>query len=139
MGLELADTSAWTSRQRNPAVSHDFETRLLRGEIATCPIVTLELLWEAQDATRFQHRRERLDALVELPIDERAWRRATDVFERLARDGALHHRRVKIPDLLIAAAAELAEVPVCHYARDFELIADVTGQPVRAIAPLGSL
>ena len=59
MGLELADTSAWTSRQRNPAVSHDFETRLLQGEIATCPMVTLELLWEAQDATRFQHRRER--------------------------------------------------------------------------------
>ena len=46
---------------------------------------------------------------------------------------------MKIPDLLIAAAAELAEVPVCHYDRDFELIADVTGQPVRAIAPLGSL
>ncbi|MBA3429254.1 MAG: VapC toxin family PIN domain ribonuclease, partial [Actinobacteria bacterium] len=42
-------------------------------------------------------------------------------------------------DLLIAAAAELAELPVLHYDRDFELIADVTRQPVRAIAPLGSL
>jgi hypothetical protein len=42
-------------------------------------------------------------------------------------------------DLLIAAAAESAGVPVLHYDRHFELIAEVTGQPVRAIAPLGSL
>lgn len=40
---------------------------------------------------------------------------------------------------IAAAAAELAEVPVCHYHPNFELIAEVTGQPVRAIAPLGSL
>ena len=53
--------------------------------------------------------------------------------------GPLHHRQVKLPDLLIAAAAELAALPVLHYDRDFEAIADVTGQPVRAIAPLGSL
>ena len=45
----------------------------------------------------------------------------------------------RLPDLLIAAAAELAELPVLHYDRDFELIAEVTGQPVRALAPLGSL
>ena len=76
---------------------------------------------------------------MELPIAEPAWRRATDVFERLAEAGPLHHRRVAIPDLLIAAAAELAGVAVCHYDRDFELIAEVTGQPVRTIAPLGSL
>jgi hypothetical protein len=36
-------------------------------------------------------------------------------------------------------AAELAEVPVLHYDRHFDVIAAVTGQPVRAIAPLGSL
>jgi predicted nucleic acid-binding protein len=46
---------------------------------------------------------------------------------------------MRIPDLLIAAAAEFAGMPVSHYDRDFELIAEVTGQPVRAIAPLGSL
>ena len=57
----------------------------------------------------------------------------------LAERGPLHHREVGLPDLLIAAAAELAELPVLHYDRDFELIAAVTGQPVRAIAPLGSL
>ena len=53
--------------------------------------------------------------------------------------GPLHHRQVALPDLLVAAAAERAEIPVLHYDRHFELIASITGQPVRAIAPLGSL
>jgi len=30
-------------------------------------------------------------------------------------------------------------MPVCHYDRHFEVIAEVTDQPVRAIAPLGTL
>ncbi|HEY0806728.1 MAG TPA: PIN domain-containing protein [Pseudonocardiaceae bacterium] len=34
----------------------------------------------------------------------------------------------KLPDLLIAAAAERRGLTVLHYDRDFELIADVTGQ-----------
>jgi predicted nucleic acid-binding protein len=46
---------------------------------------------------------------------------------------------VKLPDLLVAAAAESAEVPALHYDHDFELIAEITGQPTRALAPLGSL
>ena len=99
----------------------------------------MELLWTTRDAGEFAARRGALAALPSLPIGRREWRRATDVFELLAADGPLHHRRVKVPDLLIAAAAESAEVPVCHYDADFELIAAVTGQPVRAIAPLGSL
>jgi hypothetical protein len=47
------------------------------------------------------------------------------------------------PETLRAAAerapAELSELPICHYDAHFELIAEVTGQPMRAIAPLGSL
>jgi len=137
--VELADTSAWTNRQKRSAVSADFEARLVAGEIATCSMVKLELLWESQDAQGFAERRARLEALDELPIDEPAWRRALDVFEQLATHGPLHHRQVKLPDLLVAAAAELHGVAVCHYDRDFELIAEVTGQPMRAIAPIGSL
>ncbi len=102
-------------------------------------MVILELLWETRDVDAMRRRRWRLSSLRRLPIAAREWRRATDVFEALAADGPLHHRRVKLPHLLIAAAAESAGVPVCHYDADFELIAAVTGQPVRAIAPLGSL
>jgi len=58
---------------------------------------------------------------------------------RLAARGPLHHRQASILDLFIAAAAEEAGLPVLHHDPDFELIAEVTGQPVRAIVPLGSL
>lgn len=137
--MELADTSAWTTRFRNPAVRADFERRLLAGAIATCGIVRLELLWMAQDATEFAATRDELEGIEQLPIGPPEWERAVDVFHELARRGPLHHRQVKIPDLLVASAAESAGVGVCHYDRDFELIAQVTGQPVRAIATLGTL
>jgi predicted nucleic acid-binding protein len=136
---ELADTSAWTNRRKDPAVSREFENRLLAGDLSTCPMVKLELLWASQDVNAFRRRHDQLDALEEIPIDAAAWKRAIDVSERLAARGPLHHRQVKLPDLLVAAAAENAGVPVCHYDRDFDVIAQVTGQPVRAIAPLGSL
>ena len=137
--MELADTSAWTNRHKDPAVLRDFQDRLIRGQIATCAMVRLELLFSTRDAAEFRGRRDRLSALREVPIGPSVWERATDVFELLAAAGPLHHRRVKLPDLVIAATAELAEIPLCHYDEDFETIAAVTGQPVRAIAALGSL
>ncbi len=137
--MELADTSAWTNRHKDPDVLADFNDRLTTGAIATCPIVELELLWSARDESTFRSLRERIEALRLLPIEGSEWRRAVDVFEALVREGPLHHRRVKLPDLLVAAAAESAGVAVCHYDGDFDLIAKVTGQAVRAIAPLGSL
>lgn len=102
-------------------------------------MVRLELLWSARDARQLAVIRARLDALRDAPMGDRVWRRATDVFELLAERGPLHHRQVRIPDLLIAAAAELAGLTVLHYDTDFETIAAITGQPVEALAPLGSL
>ena len=48
-------------------------------------------------------------------------------------------RGAKIADLLIAAAAESAELVVLHYDHDFDLIAAVTGQPVEWVVPAGSV
>lgn len=124
---------------RSPVVASEFAERLQAGALATCAMVRLELLWSARDSAHLAIVRSRLDALREAPMDERVWRRATDVLQLLADRGPLRHRQVGLPDLLIAAAAELAELPVLHYDRDFEMIAAVTGQPVHALAPLGSL
>jgi predicted nucleic acid-binding protein len=139
VGIELADTSAWTNRHKADSVRTGFDERVQRGEIATCEMVMLELLWTARDHADFVAARSELEALPRMRIGADEWGRATDVFERFSKLGPLHHRRVTLPDLLIAAAAELAGVPLCHYDRDFELITGVTRQPVRAIAPLGSL
>ncbi len=137
MSLELADTSAWTNRGKDAAVFSDFDGLMFSGEIATCSIVVMELLWTAQNAREFRQQREELDVLPQLAITERTWTRAFDVWETLVARG--RHRQITPPDLLIAATAELAGAGLCHYDRDFETIAEVTGQRVRAIAPLGSL
>ena len=39
------------------------------------------------------------------------------------------HRAPSVPDLIIAATAELAGLTVLHCDKDFDLIASVTGQP----------
>lgn len=135
--MELADTSAWTTRHRDPAVEADFDSRVLAGEIAVCPIVTMELLWTARNAEDLRELREELSALPQVDITTDVWGRAFDVWERLAAQG--RHREVSRVDLVVAAAAELAGIPVCHYDADFETIACVTGQPQRSLAPLGTL
>jgi predicted nucleic acid-binding protein len=44
------------------------------------------------------------------------------------------HRAPSVPDLVIAATAELADLTVLHVDKDFELIADITGQPLERLA-----
>ena len=57
--------------------------------------------------------------------------RAVAVQAALADRG--QHRTPSIPDLLNAAAAELAQLTVLHLDQDYELIADITGQPVERL------
>ncbi len=44
-----------------------------------------------------------------------------------------HHRAAKVPDLVIAAIAELANLTVLHVDKDFDLIAAITGQSVNRL------
>ena len=135
--MELADTSAWTTRHRDTNVAADFDARVLAGEIATCAVVMLELLSTARDPEEMRDLRYELSALPRVPISDAEWTRAFDVWQELADIG--RHRQVSRVDLVVAAAAESVGIPVCHYDRDYEVIASVTGQPQRAIAKLGTL
>lgn len=136
---ELADTSAWTASARDPELRRRFDDAIAAGGVATCDAVKLELLHGARNPPEFSATRTGLDLLPQCPIGPREWRRALDVYEVLAHRGGLHHRQVKHPDLLIAAAAESAGLVLLHYDADFETIAAVTGQPTRWLAPRGSL
>ena len=135
--MELADTSAWTNKGRNAALRNEFDSRVLAGEIAISPSVLMELLWSARNSADFDDIVAELAVLPRLNPDGAAWDRAVDVWRELARRG--RHRQVPQNDLVLAATAELAGLSVCHYDRHFEVIAEVTGQPMRAIAPLGTL
>lgn len=136
---ELADTSAWFAARGSPSLHHAFEDLLWRREIATCDAAMFELLYTTRNGPELSARRAELEQLPHCPIGPREWRRALDVYEVLAHQGGAHHRRVTHPDLLIAAAAESAGVPLLHYDADFDVIASITGQPTRWIAPRGSL
>ena len=80
-----------------------------------------------------------LDALPDCPVAAPGWDRALDVYAQLASLGGSHQRSVRHPDLLIAGAAESADLPVLHCDEDYERIEAVTGQPIEWLAPRGSL
>lgn len=65
------------------------------------------------------------------------WKRALDVQATLWPGGRI--RAVGLPDLLIAAVAERERVTVLHYDGDYELIAQVTSQPVQWVVPRGTV
>jgi len=44
-----------------------------------------------------------------------------------------HHRAPSLPDLLVAATAERAGLTVLHVDKDFELIAEITHQPLERL------
>ncbi len=102
-------------------------------------MVRLELLRSARNPSEFADISEELAALPDCPIGEAHWDRALWVYERLSARGGAHQRAVKHPDLLTAAAAETAGVTLLHYDDDYELIGKITGQPMRRLAPKGSL
>ena len=136
--LLLADTSAW-HHSTSPSLADRWRRHLEEDRIATTPPVLLEVLYSARSARDYELTAGRLGALRHLPCGSQAWERAIDVQCRLAHKGALHHRSVRTPDLLVAAVAEVEGAIVWHYDADFDRIAEITGQPVEWIAPRGSL
>jgi predicted nucleic acid-binding protein len=138
--VQLADTSAWVwTRSVGGELRTAFDEDVIDGQVATCDMVRLELLYSARNATEFTSLRVELDALPNCEIGVDEWQRALAVYERLTRQGGLHHRSVRHPDLLIAAAAEAMGIEVLHYDEDYDRIAAITGQEVRWLAPRGSL
>jgi predicted nucleic acid-binding protein len=124
----LVDTAVWTwvRDHRFPALAEWFNTEVRAGRVLVCDLVRLELVRLAPNQDRASDLAERLAAFDRVPMPESLWHRAREVQLSLAASG--DHRRVPPPDLLIAAAAELASVPIVHYDRDYERIAAITNQ-----------
>ena len=122
-----------------PAVRPDWAVALDNGQIATCPIVKLELLHSARDGSDFDRIDTRLAALRDVPITRSVTNAALTAFRELAHVHPLYHRSVRFPDLLIAAAAQDASLGVLHYDARFDRLAEVLDFESRWIAPAGSL
>lgn len=120
----LADRSA-LARMPDAAVRGRLEPLLVDGLVATCGIVDLEIGFSAQTAAVHRDVRRERRALPRARIDDEVLDRAFEVQGLLAARG---QHRLPIPDLVIAAAAQMAGLTVLHYDADFERIAEVTGQ-----------
>ena len=131
----LIDSSVLT-RLRDPAVRAAIEPRAERGELARAGISDLEIGYSARDADEWHRFVRALDAFELVETTAGHVRRARQVQRLLA---AKHQRGRKVPDLLIAAAAEERNLTVLHYDADFDRIAAVTGQPSEWVVPAGTI
>jgi predicted nucleic acid-binding protein len=134
----IADTSAWVHAP-DPAVRRDWAAALSSGQIATCPIVKLELLHSARDGDDYDRIDAMLGAFRDVPITRSVTDAALAAFRELAHVHPLYHRGVRFPDLLIAAAAQEASVGVLHYDAHFDRLSEVLDFETRWMAPAGSL
>ncbi len=133
----IADTSA-RARASHPLVRDLWATALRGRQIATCSIVTLELLYAARDAREFTTIEAEQALLRDVPVAASAQRAAIGALRDLASDGPGQHR-VPLADALIAAAAQEAGVDVLHYDHHYERLAQALHFTSVWIAPPGAL
>ncbi len=111
---------------------------VLAGEVATCGVIELEILFSARSHADVLRTREiRARAFTLVPVAQQDFDRAIEVMVELARRGL--HRAVALPDLLISAIAERERLTVLHYDADYDHVALVTGQAMRWVVPRGSV
>jgi predicted nucleic acid-binding protein len=126
----LIDTSALARLLRPGAESFGWDQAAAAGLIAVCPITELEFFYSARSpADREQGIQDVRSLFGWVPVHDRAFARAWDVQGELTGKG--QHRSAGPVDLVIAATAELHGLTLLHHDRDFDVIARVTGQPLR--------
>lgn len=132
MTLWLVDKSALVRLGHSPDAD-EWASRIERGLVAISTVTRLEVGFSARSAD--DHTRAlRLPPIAAMPVEyltPAIEDRAVEVQALLAARG--QHRASSIPDLLIAATAELTGRAVLHLDKDFDLIAQVTGQPLQRI------
>jgi predicted nucleic acid-binding protein len=129
----LIDKSALVRVGSSPNAG-EWADRIQRGLVRITTVTRLEVGYSARSGTdlRAGLRQPPLSAMpveYQTPAIED---RAVEVLALLADHG--QHRAPSIPDLIIAATAELAGLTVLHVDKDFEIIARITGQPTERLA-----
>lgn len=135
--IYLADTSVFVLRGQHESVRQRFERLLSKGRIAACQMTALEYLNNAPNPKGYEIVWGALHGHRWIDVTEPAMDRALAVHRVLA--ATSQHRHFPLPDLIIAATAELHGATVLHYDADYDRIAAVTGQPTEWVAPKGSL
>lgn len=131
----LIDTSV-LKRLGHSEVRAVVEPLAATGQLGRPSICDLEVGYSARNADEWDRLIQALDAFERVETTAAHIRRALQVERLLARRS---QRGRKIPDLLVAAAAEELDIAVLHYDADFDAIASVTGQRCQWVVPAGSV
>ncbi len=129
----LIDKSALVRLAASPD-AQEWADRIQRGLVRISTVTRLEVGYSARTADDLR-RALAVPPLSAMPVEyltPAIEDRAVEVQAALADRG--QHRAPSIPDLLIAAAAELAQLTVLHIDKDYDLIAGITGQPVERLS-----
>jgi len=128
----LIDKSALVRLTASPDAA-EWAGRVERGLVRIATVTRLEIGYSARSGPEFRAGL-RQPPLSSMPVEYQTRTtedRAVEILALLADRG--QHRAPSIPDLIIAATAELAGLTVLHLDKDFEIIAAVTGQPVERL------
>lgn len=128
----LIDKSALVRLGHSPD-SDAWAARIGRGLVRIATVTLLEVGYSARGAQDLRAGL-REPPVASMPIEYAAPAsedRAVEVLGLLADRG--HHRAPSVPDLLVAAIAERAGLVVLHQDKDFDLIAQITGQPTERL------
>lgn len=133
----LVDTSVLT-RLDVREVEDSFVWMARAGRLGVSILSELEIGYSARSTEDYRSTRSSIvDRLLPVGLPARAKPRARETQAALIERG--QHRAVGVADLLIAATAETEGLSVLHYDADFDLIADITGQPTEWVVPRGSI
>jgi predicted nucleic acid-binding protein len=126
----LIDKSALN---RINGANDEWLSRIQRGLVRISTVTLLEIGFSTRNG--FDHRstlgEPPVSSMPVEPITPAIETRAVEIQMLLADRG--QHRAPSIPDLLIAATAELSRLTVLHVDKDFDLIAAITDQPIERL------
>ena len=112
--------------------------RVQAGQVGVALVTELEVGYSARSGSDYDATRQNLlDLLIPVAMPIRAEERARELQRDLVLRG--QHRGVSVPDLVLAAIADIEELTLMHYDADFDLISSVTGQPAEWVVPRGSV
>jgi predicted nucleic acid-binding protein len=128
----LADKSALEWARRDARARAAFLDLRTAHVVAACHMTALEICCSARNQSDLEMLLAGQRALEWLPVSEAVMGRALEVQRLLAARSGNGHRR-PIPDLIVAATAELHQAEVLHVDNHYDMIAEVTGQAVRRL------
>ena len=129
----LIDKSALVRLTASPDAA-EWAGRVERGLVRIATVTRLEVCYSARSGPELRAglRQPPMSSMPVEYLTPAIEDRAVEILALLADRG--QHRAPSIPDLIIAATAELAGLTVLYLDKDFDVIAAVTGQAVERLS-----